>query len=185
MDDDAREARNGEKSPHFWDLNDKDDWQTPPELVQDLQQAVDRIDLDPCAHPETSIGARNWALDKGIDGLERSWNGYKTVFVNPPFSYKTEWLEKIVEEVSTDRPTPRTIILLTPDSTDTKSWWHGYIAPHAQYICFSEGRIAYYEDGVRADSPTFGTAISIFGECPDDLLHTLQQWGHVVRSVPE
>jgi hypothetical protein len=107
------------------------------------------------------------------------------VFVNPPFSYKSEWLEKIVAEVTATRDTPSTVVLLTPDSTDTKSWWHRYIAPHARYICFSEGRIAYYEDGVRAPSPTFGTAISVFGECPDTLLSTLQEWGHVVKSVPE
>ncbi|QLH84804.1 DNA N-6-adenine-methyltransferase [Halosimplex pelagicum] len=169
----------------FWDLDEKDDWQTPPALIADLQDALDGIDLDPCAHPESEIGATNWCLEDGVDGLSKSWEDYETVFVNPPFSYKTEWLEKVTNECTNDPQWPRTVVVLTPDSTDTKSWWHTYIAPFADYICFSEGRIAYYENGEAAPSPTFGTAISVFGDCDSALLDTLQQWGHVVKTVTQ
>jgi len=167
----------------FWDLNEKDDWQTPPDLIADLQTALEGIDLDPCAHPDSTIAETNWCLEDGTDGLVQSWDGYETVFINPPFSYKSEWLAKATEELTKPSELPKTIVTLTPDSTDTKSWWHEYIATHANYICFSEGRIAYYTDGNPAKSPTFGTAISVFGDCPDSLLAMLHDWGHVVKTI--
>lgn len=165
----------------FYDLDEKDDWQTPPDLIEDIEGAIGDIILDPCAHEDTEIGAINFCIEDGNDGLEEQWFG--TVFVNPPFSYKKEWLEKIVYELQFDAV--ETVIVLTPDSTDTKSWWHEYIAPHAEYVCFCEGRISYYDDGEQMNSPTFGTAISVFGEVNEELLDVLQEWGHVVKTVPE
>jgi phage N-6-adenine-methyltransferase len=168
-----------ETNIRFYDLDEKDDWQTPPDLIADIEEAIGRIDLDPCAHPNTTIGRRNYRIGDGEDGLKKSWWG--TVFVNPPFSYKKEWLEKVVNEVQ--HASVDTVILLTPDSTDTKSWWHEFIAPHARYVCFCKGRVSYYDEGEQMDSPTFGTAISVFGEVPDGLVEMLQDWGHVVRTV--
>lgn len=163
----------------YYDLSERDDWKTPPDLLADLQTAVGGFDLDPCAGADTSIGATNFRLEDGQDGLEREWDG--VVFVNPPFSYKSEWLAKTVAEIQAARAD--TVVVLTPDGTDTISWWHQHIASHAELICFCEGRISYYADGEQMGSPTFGTAISVFGTVPDGLADVLQEWGHVVRTV--
>jgi len=168
-----------ESDGEFYSLSDKDNWQTPPDLVAGLDQAVGGFDLDPCAHPQTDIGSENYCIERGEDGLVEDWHG--RVFVNPPFSYKSDWLEKATNEVASGRV--ETAVVLTPDSTDTKSWWHEYIAPEAEYICFCEGRVSYYDSGERAGSPTFGTAISVFGRAPPSLVEELSDWGHVVRSV--
>lgn len=160
---------------------EKDDWQTPPDIVTAIDQAVDGITTDPSAQEQTDIGREyNYTFDD--DGLSQPW--YGTCFVNPPFSQKERFLEKIVEEYQEDRVDE--IIVLTPDSTDTVSWWHKYIAPHASYVCFHEGRIAYYDDGTRvSNNVPFGTAISVFttDEPPRDLLELLDNWGHLVETV--
>lgn len=76
-------------------LSDKDVWQTPQWLVDGIDGAV-TIDLDPCAGSDTSIGSINYRLEDGDDGLEAPWFG--TVFVNPPFTQKGDWLNKALTE---------------------------------------------------------------------------------------
>jgi len=163
----------------------KDVWQTPSEILT-LLEAGDSpsITTDPCAGMNTAIGETyNYTVDD--DGLTKPWVG-KT-FVNPPFSNKTAWLQKAVDEHTTSRDfsTPSVIYVLTPDSTDTKSWWHTYIAPFATYVWFSEGRVSFIdpETNEKAGSPTFGTAISIYGDPHDDVKTALQQNGWLTKTV--
>lgn len=162
-------------------LSDKDNWMTPPETVADLNDALDGIDLDPCAGATTDIGdIANYRLEDDQDGLKLPWFG--TVFVNPPFSYKKDWLEKVETEIQAGRV--ETVVVLTPDGTDTISWWHEYIAENAEYICFREGRLDYV-DPAGSDGPgaTFGTAFSVYGEVPQDLIDTLEKKGHLMKTV--
>jgi len=177
--------RESNRSSVHYDLSEKDDWQTPPDLIDDISDAVGGIDIDPCAHENTSHGDVNLRLEDGDDGLEDSWvdvidKDGGVAFVNPPFSYKKDWLETAVEEVQNGLDT---VIFLTPDGTDTKSWWHQYIAEYSTYCCFCKGRVVFLEDGEKTGRPPFGTVLTVFGECPDDLLSTLQEWGHVVETV--
>jgi len=151
----------------------KDVWQTPDEIIEMLQP----IDVDPCAGRDTIIG-QDANYTKADDGLTKKWHG--RVFVNPPFSDKKSWLQKSISE----KDRTEVIFVLTPDGTDTKSWWHEYIAEHANYIWFSRGRISFREaDGTVLNSPTFGTAISVFGETTDEMLKWFDENGHLVRTI--
>jgi len=164
--------------------NLNDVWQTPDQLLN----MIEPIDLDPCAGLDTEIGRMNYR-NENMNGLLADWFG--RVFVNPPFSQKTDWFEKVLKE----RDNTECIFVVTPDSTDTKSWWHEYIAAEADYIWFSRGRISYvvpekrahlfddYEGGETAGSPTFGTAISIFGEPGDETLSRLNENGQLLKTV--
>lgn len=160
---------------HNTDL--KDVWQTP-EWVTDM---LGLITLDPCAGPDTDHATFNWAIERGENGLERDWFG--RVFVNPPFSEKEDWLEQAVLQHTHDDV--ECVFVLTPDSTDTKSWWHAYIANHADFVWFSEGRISYIDPdtGEPAGSPTFGTAISIFGHPGESTLRMMDDNGWLTRTV--
>lgn len=152
----------------------KDVWQTPREIL-DLVQP---IDVDPCAGESTQIG-RDANYSKSDDGLSKTWHG--RVFVNPPFSQKGVWLQKVIEQ----QPHTDCIFVLTPDSTDTLSWWHKYIATEADYVWFSRGRISYInpDTGEKAKNPTFGTAISVFGEPGARTLARLQSEGQLLQTV--
>lgn len=161
-------------------MKDRDTWQTPDWLVEGLNKHQG-IDLDACAGLDTDIGDTNWCIERGEDGLEREWHG--TTYVNPPFSYKTKWGEKVIEEIeNTD-----CILFLTPNGTDVISWWHGIIAKHADYVWFSEGRLKFIDPdtGEQGTVPTSGHAISIFGEPTDDLLEFFNENGWVVSEVTD
>jgi len=158
----------------WYGQQEKDRWETPPETVDILQSHL-TIDCDPCAGPSTGIGEVNWSIHRGEDGLSRDWGQHDVLYINPPFSEKTEWIEKTISEIeNTDL-----LILLTPASVDVQSWWHGQIVPHADHIWFSEGRISFIDPdtGSEAGSPTFGTALSFFGDVPESLLEELSEEG--------
>lgn len=156
--------------------NQKDVWQTPDKLLA----MVRPIDVDPCAGPNTTIG-RDANYTKDDDGLADDVEWHGRVFVNPPFSQKEDWLEKVIEE----RDNTAAIFVVTPDSTDTKGWWHKYIAEYADYIWFSKGRISYIDPdtGEQMGSPTFGTAISVFGEPGDETLARMDENGQLLQTV--
>lgn len=134
---------------------------------------------------KTNIGNVN----RTKDGLTQKWFG--TVFVNPPFSKKKEWLRKAIEAIEYNHADR--VYFVTPDSTDTKSWWHEYIAEYANYIWFSRGRINYKSPighepmphkCVNTNNVTFGTAVSVFGsDPPENTLECMKQNGQLVKTV--
>ncbi len=68
-----------------------DDWLTPLRVVRCLDEIG--IDLDPCSHPYSIVGARkSYDIRDGWDGLNSKWRG--TTFVNPPYSQLAAWLMK-------------------------------------------------------------------------------------------
>lgn len=166
-----------EQKQHY-QLSEKDTWQTPFWIIDGIQECVN-IDLDPCAGEHTSHGDVNYRLEDGDDGLEEEWFG--TVFANPPFSYKKEWSAKVVDEIeNTDL-----IMFLTTDGTNVQSWWHGKIAPNADYVWFSDGRLYYIDPETQETTDhnaPFGTAISMYGDVPQDLLNFFDEHGWVVES---
>jgi phage N-6-adenine-methyltransferase len=164
-------------------LDGKDVWQTPEWLIDLLTEHL-TIDLDPCAAPSTSIARHNLRLEDGNDGLEQDWVDVAgedfVAYVNPPFSEKNDWVQKVQEHMDE----ARLIIFLSPDSTDVQSWWHSFIAEDANYVWFSEGRMNFHDpsDDVEHTRPTFGTALSFFGEVPESLLRDLADVGWVVEE---
>jgi len=77
-------------SVNFVQKSKKDVWQTPKSLWKPIDEQ-DNINLDPCAAEDTSIGDVNYTVED--DGLSQTWFG--TVWLNPPFSQKDEWLDKV------------------------------------------------------------------------------------------
>ena len=71
-------------------LKKNDCLQTPKWIIDELGF----VDLDPCAGIDTSIGAVNWSIENGENGLEKNWFGF--VYCNPPFSQKELWSEKMI-----------------------------------------------------------------------------------------
>lgn len=164
----------------FYAQADKDTWQTPPEILNAFA-SYDPIDVDPCAGPNTEIGEfLNWTIED--DGFSQPWFG--TVFVNPPFSDKTAWLDEVLSRIESGKVN-RAYVLL-PDSTDVQSWFHGRIVPNANYVWFAEGRVKFVdpETGTVGKSPTGGTCISMFGEEPPaDMLGWFSENGWLVEEA--
>jgi phage N-6-adenine-methyltransferase len=160
-------------NPTLQGLSDRDVWETPEWVYSGIADHIGGFDCDPCPGRGTTIGTWNWWLSLGIDGLSAPWFG--DVWVNPPFSHKSEWIQQVITHHNSNDDVDR-IFLLTPDSTDVKSWFHGKIVEHATYIWFSKGRVKFINPDTHepAGSPSFGTAISVFGEIPASLC----EWFH-------
>jgi DNA N-6-adenine-methyltransferase (Dam). len=122
----------------FVQKSKKDVWQTPEELWAPIDTR-DEITLDPCAGPETMIGQANYRVEKGHNGLTKNWAG--VIWLNPPFSNKEAWLAKAQKEYEHDKI--RRAYIVTPDSTDVKSWWHEQLAEFCDWVWFPKGRIDY------------------------------------------
>lgn len=172
----------------------KDSWRTPPALYEPIAEAVDGIDLDPCAGPSgdrlelpddaepaedlppTAIAEQN--VMPWEDGLSVPWQG--DVFVNPPFSDVDEWLAMAVGAWmggDADR-----VFFVTAANTGTLGWYHRWIASFASLTYFTGPRQNYIdpETGELASGVSFNTAVSVFGTVPEALAQYWRREGDLV-----
>lgn len=201
----------------FYDLDDKDTWQTPEWLIDTLTDHLN-FKLGPCAGLFTFNAQINWTIEVpdeaptgidlreapdypayekyafrngkslffGIDALDKEWDTGGIAWINPPFSLKNEFIDKALDEI--EKGNIDGAVILTPDSTDVQSWWHGKLAPNADYVWFSEGRVSFIdpETNATAGSPTFGTALHFVGDdslWPEDLFEDLSEMGDMMRRL--
>ncbi len=130
---------NLKKRPHHArTANSRDNWETPLYFFDILDKEF-RFTLDPCASDDNHKCEKYFTERE--DGLVKSWQN-ETVFCNPPYSNKDEWIEKAWSE--TEQNANTTVVLLIPDTTDTKAF-HQYIFPYAREIRFTKGRIAFID----------------------------------------
>ena len=169
-------------NPTLGPLAEKDDWQTPQWVTDGIADHIGGFDCDPCPGERTTVGEWNYWLSIGLDGLKAPWRG--DVFVNPPFSHKSEWVERAIQQYRENDAVDR-VFLLTPDSTDVRSWFHSEITEHASYVWFADGRVKFREPhtGESAGSPSFGTMISVFGAIPDSLKAWFNEHGFLVEQA--
>ena len=113
----------------------KDEWLSPPEIIQSLG----KFDLDPCA-PKI----RPWDTAKNYftaenDGLIQKWNG--RVWCNPPYNKAKKWLERCKEHGN--------CIVLIFARTETRMWFDS-IWNDADAILFIQGRLTFHNvDGSK------------------------------------
>ncbi len=122
-----------------------DNWQTPPELLEKLNEEFD-FDFDPCP------------LRPNFDGLKVDWG--KRNFVNPPYSKVKQFLEKAHKEMRKEWGAD-CCVFLTFANTDTK-WFHDLVYERAE-IRFIKGRLRFLdEDGQVQSSAMRPSIILIF-----------------------
>lgn len=149
------------KSAPLFDIagvsNENDEWYTPSWFFRALGV---EFDLDPCSPgaPPSSVPARRH-LTKADNGLTADWQG--SVWLNPPFSSKRPWYERMVLHGHG--------MALMPARTETHDF-QTYMSA-AQALLFLRGRI-YFERGHRpgangngaTTTPPFGIVICAYGE---------------------
>lgn len=137
--------------------NENDEWYTPSWLFKALGV---EFDLDPCSPgaPPSSVPAKRH-LTKVENGLQAEWSG--SVWLNPPFSSKRPWYERLVEHGNG--------IALMPARTETHDFQDYMNAANA--LLFLKGRI-YFERGHRpgangngnTTTPPFGIVLCAYGD---------------------
>lgn len=159
------------KHEHHEDKSDE--YATPRSFVDPIADAVDGFDLDPASGAEdTPIASTRFTEED--DGLSKRWFG--TVWLNPPFSLKTEFLEKCVTEWRDGRVD--LAIVLLPVDTST-AWFHENVASTASIVWFKQGRLNFDGGGGRNRNPNFGVMLAVYGDAPNDLLDHLDRHGVV------
>jgi DNA N-6-adenine-methyltransferase (Dam) len=136
---------------------ESDEWYTPSWVFRSLDV---QFDLDPCSpgSPPSSVTAARH-LTKDDNGLTAAWEG--SVWLNPPFSGKRPWYERLVAHGDG--------IALMPARTETHDL-QDYMQA-AQALLFLKGRI-YFERGTRpganangaTTTPPFGIVLCAYGE---------------------
>lgn len=120
-------------------LNNKDDWKTPKEFYEKLNNEFN-FDFDPCPY-QHDISLWN--------GLQISWG--ERNYINPPYSQKLK--EQFIIKAIDESKLGKLCVMLLPVSTSTKIF-HDYILPNKKEIRFIRGRLKF--EGVN----TFGELVS-------------------------
>jgi len=136
------------------------EWYTPAEYIEAARAAMGSIDLDPASSKlANKVVKAAQFFDKHADGLARDWAG--NVFLNPPFKadLAKAFVHKLCESHKA-KGVPQGV-LLTNNNTDT-AWWHE-AAETCAIICFTRGRIAFYNPAGETAAPTNGHTLFYFG----------------------
>ncbi len=155
------------------------EWYTPEEYIEAARKAMGSIDLDPAssdiANKIVKAKTHHTAED---DGLGYVWHG--NVFLNPPFkaSLIAPFVAKLCEHVATNEV--QQAVLLTNNNTDTK-WWH-QAAVVCDVICFTRGRVEFYNDKGDEASPTNGHTFFYFGNRRKAFAKCFAQFGALLRT---
>jgi hypothetical protein len=161
-----------EKSSQWWQTKENDKVATKPKLWRPLAEAVDGFDLDPAAGCEPTQIADNIYTEEN-NGLRQPWFG--TVWLNPPFSEKTRWYKRLVDQYQ-NGDVDCVVALATVDLS--ADWFHNWFST-ADVLCYLDGREWYLGQG---DSPTFSTQVGVWNHT-DAVLDVLSGLGTCVAPI--
>lgn len=177
-------------------------WCTPEWILAACRAVfhVKQIDLDPCSNAVSIVNAKTeWRLTDGVNGLERDWSPFSSIFVNPPYGQAhlhgtecREWdpatqgswgqADRIVrQQYHTTSINDwikkcaqyKEVIALVPVTPETAAWKQ-YVWGTASAICFVGKRISFID-------PTTGRLAKQGFPKP----HALIYWGeHYTQFQP-
>lgn len=156
------------------------DWRTPLWLVNKAREVFDDdIYLDPASSHDNPTGALMCFTERG---LEQSWEGFKNIFLNHPWSRKegmpSVWWMAPLWSFALDHPDVH-IFNVGPASLNA-TWWHDFVAP-APIHCLPRGRVKYDPPPghAPASAPTFDTCVSYWGPDPERFRRVMADVGRI------
>lgn len=158
---------------------DSDEYYTPSDVMTRVRGAFRgrSIDLDPasCAEANRTVCAAKY-YDAKHDGLSLPWKPAHTVFLNPPYSNPSPWVDRLLDYVRENEKA--SAILLTHNCTD-QEWWHA-ASTFADATCFLNERVSFLRPGgAAAKSPRQGSCLWYFAGEGDDASGFLQAFSEV------
>lgn len=127
-----------------------DEWETPKDVFNDLNEDLGPFTLDVCATPENK--KVDLFFTRKENGLVQDWGGH-VCWMNPPYSEVAKWVRKAYNE--SRKPNTRVVCLLA-SRTDTR-WFHKYCVKGT--VWFIKGRLKF--EGAENQAP-FPSMIVIF-----------------------
>jgi len=140
-------------------FNKNDEYYTPLSVVRKITGGG--IDYDPATTNEKAkeFGLNNFDTIE-TDGLTTDWSLYRSIWVNPPFSMKKEFIKRAVKTVKENNDIK--IWVLVPIETLTTKWFNETVDLYDLFI--PNGRIKFEDpSNPKAKSPAFGSVVIELG----------------------
>lgn len=150
------------------------EYYTPGRYIEAAREVMGGIDLDPasCAMAQETVKAGAY-FSQEDDGLTKQWKG--RVWMNPPYAAGLidKFIDKLLDEH--EARNVKEAIVLVDNRTDT-GWFHKLVSGCAR-LCFTRGRINFYNEKTDSSSPANGSAIFYFGERPEAFETVFSRFG--------
>jgi phage N-6-adenine-methyltransferase len=161
-------------------LNGQIEWYTPKQYIDAAVAVMGGIDCDPCTSKlaqETVQAATFYTIE--TDGLAHDWSG--RIWLNPPYAAAIirRFVDKLLAHL--DDGTVTQAIMLTHNNADT-AWFHK-AAKRCQSVCFTRGRVKFYDERGQGNSPTHGHVFMYFGKNRALFESVFKEFGWVCRGV--
>ena len=161
-------------------LNGQIEWYTPKQYIDAAIKVMGRIDCDPCTSElaQQTVNADTfYTID--TNGLNHEWG--ERVWINPP--YASAIIRKFVDKLlhHLDEGTVKQAIMLTHNNADT-AWFHKS-AMRCTSVCFTRGRVKFYDERGKGNSPTHGHVFMYFGKRRATFERVFKEFGWICRGV--
>lgn len=168
-------SKPGRKKPR-----DSDSWFTPAIYIDAARKTMYGIDLDPFSSEAAnkSVKAARFLTVKE-DAFVSSWKS-RSVWMNPPYSAGlcAKAINRFLETYAAGHFSEG--IILVNNCTDTK--WFQAAAKQASAICFTAGRISFWNaDGKATSGNTRGQAFLYYGNNVNRFMQIFNEFGITLR----
>jgi phage N-6-adenine-methyltransferase len=169
---------NGEKKTRGTTGTGENEWYTPPEHLKAAREVLGDFDLDPASNEEAQkyVKAKKFFSIKD-DGLKQEWRG--RVWLNPPYAqpHIADFVDKLAAELDVGRVTEA--IMLTHNYSDAE-WFHLAFS-RCSAICFTRGRVKFWNPNGEVAAPTQGQVFFYFGKDVEKFRDEFSKIGGVAR----
>ena len=130
-----------------------DEWSTPRDLFQSLDQQYD-FTFDVAASKDNARIDQYWT--KEDNALTKDWDNSHRYWMNPPFSKAKEFFEKIKTENGKNKI--KLVSIYKASNLETKTWQE-YILETANWVLFLDKRVNFDSHAGSSNQVPFGSAL--------------------------
>ena len=163
---------------------ESDENYTPSDLISLVHQFYGHPELDAfsCESANKVVKA-NQIFTIQDNGFNQDWRGYKTIWLNPPYSagFLEPVVDKLLDLLEIEYPE---VFLLT--NTDSTQWYKKalqrcdrFILPSTRLTFYSPKRAA---EGKKQDQNRFSQTLFYFGLQPQRVEQIFEGWGVVCQT---
>lgn len=164
---------------------ESDENYTPSDLISLVHRFYGYPELDPfsCESANKVVKA-NQIFTIQDNGFNQDWSGYRTIWLNPPYSagFLEPVVDKLIELLRVETPE---VFLLT--NTDNSTQWYKKVLQRCDRFVLPSTRLTFYSpkraaEGKKQDQNRFSQTLFYFGLQPQRVEEIFEGWGIVCQT---